>query len=637
MFEKLFEPMKIGTLEIKNRFVVPAMDSHYTNEEHHFTDRAFEYYAARAKGGFGLIMTEFICVSEEGLAEATQAAIYDDTFIPSLSRLTERVHQEDGKIFAQIHHAGRIRGEGTSTLPPVGASALPMPGKKEVVHELTTDEVIEVVQKFIAAAVRAQAANFDGVEIHGAHGYLLADFLSKGVNKRSDEYGGNITNRGRIVAEIIQGIKKACGQDFPVTVRTSGDEAQYGYNNLEDAKAQALLFQESGADAVHISYGVAIQSNYIASGFNIPNAKAVKECLDIPVIVVGRINDPMLANSVVASGNADFVALGRQSICDSDFVNKVKENRINELLTCTGCMQRCLYTSSFEEGEGTSCMINPFSGKESTWVIETAEEKKKILVVGAGVGGLQASWILAKRGHEVTLAEKSNFLGGQYRLASIPPMKQDLVKTVLTYAAFCEKYGVRTLKNTFVDEQFIADNPADVIVVSTGSVPIVPRIEGIENENVYLANDILASSILLQNKKVLVLGAGLVGAETAELLGEYGNDVTIMDMLDSVAPLAMKRPRLDLLARLEKHRTNIMLESKVIKINEDGVDYQKDDQQNTLNGYDAIVLAFGSKPNNQLYELMKQKHPNVHSIGDSDCVADAKKAIYDATKLALEI
>lgn len=637
MFEKLFEPMKIGTLELENRFVVPAMDSHYTNKEHYFEERAFEYYAARAKGGFGLIITEFICVSEEGLAEATQAAIYDDKFIPSLSRLTERVHQENGKIFAQIQHSGRIRGEGTSTLPPVGPSALPMPGKNEVVHELTTDEVKEIVQKFIAAAVRAQAANFDGVEIHGAHGYLLAEFLSKGVNKRSDEYGGNITNRGRIVAEIIQGIKKACGQDFPVIVRTSGDEAQYGYNNLEDAKAQALLFQESGADALHISYGVAVQSNYIASGFNIPNAKAVKECLDIPVIVVGRINDPMLANSVVASGSADFVALGRQSICDSEFVNKVKENRINELLTCTGCMQRCFYTSSFEAGEGTSCMINPFSGKESTWVIETAEDKKKILVVGAGVGGLQASWILAKRGHEVTLAEKSNFLGGQYRLASIPPMKQDLVKTVSTYAAFCEKYGVKILSNTFVDEQFIAENQADVIVVSTGSVPIVPRIEGIENENVYLANDVLASSVLLQNKKVLVLGAGLVGAETAELLGEYGNDVTIMDMLDTVAPLAMKRPRMDLLARLEKHQTNIILECKVIKINEDGVEYEKNNQQNTLNGYDAIVLAFGSKPNNQLFELMKQKHPSVYSIGDSDCVADAKKAIYDATKLALEI
>lgn len=637
MFEKLFEPMKIGTLEVENRFVVPAMDSHYTNKEHYFEERAFEYYAARAKGGFGLIITEFICVSEEGLAEATQAAIYDDKFIPSLSRLTERVHQENGKIFAQIQHSGRIRGEGTSTLPPVGPSALPMPGKNEVVHELTTDEVKEIVQKFIAAAVRAQAANFDGVEIHGAHGYLLAEFLSKGVNKRSDEYGGNITNRGRIVAEIIQGIKKECGQDFPVIVRTSGDEAQYGYNNLEDAKAQALLFQESGADALHISYGVAVQSNYIASGFNIPNAKAVKECLDIPVIVVGRINDPMLANSVIASGSADFVALGRQSICDSEFVNKVKENRINELLTCTGCMQRCFYTSSFEEGEGTSCMINPFSGKESTWVIETAEDKKKILVVGAGVGGLQASWILAKRGHEVTLAEKSNFLGGQYRLASIPPMKQDLVKTVSTYAAFCEKYGVKILSNTFVDEQFIAENQADVIVVSTGSVPIVPRIEGIENENVYLANDVLASSVLLQNKKVLVLGAGLVGAETAELLGEYGNDVTIMDMLDTVAPLAMKRPRMDLLARLEKHQTNIILESKVIKINEDGVEYEKNNQQNTLNGYDAIVLAFGSKPNNQLFELMKQKHPSVYSIGDSDCVADAKKAIYDATKLALEI
>lgn len=314
-FSRLFEPCHIGQLEIKNRFVVPAMDSHYTDEEHFFTEQALNYYGERAKGGFGLITTEFMCVSEEGLAEKTQASIYDDCFIPMLTKLVDRVHQNRSKIFAQLQHSGRLQGIDTTSLMAVGASSIPDKNKLIKVHELTTDEIQVVIQKFVDAACRAQKAGFDGVEIHGAHGYLLAQFLSKGVNKRVDQYGGNITNRARIVCEIIEAIKKECGNDFPVTVRTSGDEGYYGGNDIEDAVAQAKLFELAGADAIHISHGTAIHPYYTKTGFNIENAR------------------------------------------------KVKEGRLNEIFTCTGCMQRCLYTHMFEEGFGTSCMINPFSGK----------------------------------------------------------------------------------------------------------------------------------------------------------------------------------------------------------------------------------------------------------------------------------
>ena len=635
MYQKLFTPMKIGKLEIKNRFVVPAMDSHYTNEKHYFTPQAINYYGERAKGGFGLIFTEFLCVSEEGLAEKTQAGIYDDCFIDMLSKIVERVHENGAKMFAQLQHSGRLQGQGTTTLMPVGASSLPNPSNPVEVHELTVDEIRRVIQKFVDAALRAQKAGFDGVEIHGAHGYLLAQFLSKGVNKRVDQYGGTITNRARIVCEIIQAIKKACGKDYPVVVRTSGDEGYMGGNSIEDAMVQAMCFENAGADAIHISYGEAIRSYYVKSGFNIENVKRVKEVVSIPVIGVGRINDATLALSAIQSNAMDFVALGRQSICDPHFPRKVKEGRLDEIFTCTGCMQRCLYTNMFEEGYGTSCMINPFSGKEGQWVIEKTKQAKNIAIIGAGPAGLQAAWILAQRGHCVSLFEKESTPGGQYRLAAVPSMKQELAKTISTYVTLCKKYGVEIHYNTTVTSEFLKDKNYDEVIVACGSKPILPPIEGINQENVYSALDILSFKHIFKGQKVLILGAGLVGVETAEVLGEYGNEVHVVDMLDKVAPLAPKRPRVNLLDHLNELKVKFTLQSKVVKINQDGIVYEKNQQLETLSGFDYIVLAFGSKANQELYQEIKNEH--VHLIGDANVAGDAKKAIFEATELALKL
>lgn len=631
MYSKLFESKKIGNLEIKNRFVVPAMDSHYTNEEHFFTDQALNYYGERARGGFGLIFTEFMCVSEEGLAESTQAGIYDDKFIPMLTKLVNRVHENGAKIFAQIQHSGRQKGNDTP-LQAVGASALVSNGKKEPVHELTTDEVQIIEQKFIDAALRAKKAGFDGVEVHGAHGYLLAQFLSKATNKRVDQYGGNITNRARIVCEIVEGIKSVCGKDYLVVVRTSGNEDFYGGNSIEDALTQAVLFEQANADAIHISYGSAIESYYTKSGFNMDNIRKVKEAVNIPVIGVGRINDPTLALAMVKNGTADFVALGRQSICDPHFPNKVKEGRLDEIFTCTGCMQRCLYTNMFEPGYGTSCMINPFSGKEGLWNIEPTTTKKNILIVGAGPAGLQAAWILAKRGHQVTLYEKESIPGGQYRLACIPSMKQDLTKTISTYTTLCKKYGVKMVFNQEVTNKFLNQQNADEIIIATGSLPVIPRsIPGIMQENQVLANDVLSSKAIIQNQKVLVLGAGLVGVETAEMLAEQNNQVSVVDMLDKAAPLAPSKPRSMLLKHCEQLGIQFILESKVVEILEDGIVYERNQSQTTLQGFDKIVLAFGSKANQTL------QIENAHFIGDASLAGDAKKAIFEATQLALKL
>ncbi len=636
MYEKLFEPMNIGSLTLPNRFVMPAMNSHYADEDHHFTEQAYNYYGERALGGFGLLITEFLCVSEEGLSYPMQAAIYDDGCIPSLSGLTARVHENGGRIFAQLQHAGRMQGKGSTRLSAVGASNIPDKANLIPVHELTTEEIPGIIDKFVAAALRAKKAGFDGVEVHGAHGYLLAQFLSRGVNKRVDCYGGSISNRARIVCEIVRKIKETCGRDFPVSVRTSGDEGYVGGNRIEDAIAQSMLFEEAGADVIHISHGIAIHSYYSESGFNTHNVQRVKEAVSIPVIGVGRMNDPALILGAVKTGAMDFVALGRESVCDSHLPEKIREGRFDEILTCTGCMQRCLYPDSFEEGFGISCMINPFSGKEHIWEIKEAEVKKKIAVVGAGPAGLQAAWILAKRGHKVTVFEKEKTAGGQYRLAAVPAMKQELSKTISTYLTFCQMYGAAVRYGVKADRELLEREGFDEVILACGAVPIVPGIPGIKQENVYLANDVLGFKVRLENQKVLVLGAGLVGAEAAEVLSGYGNKVTLADMLDKAAPLAPARPRENLLSHLDRLGVKFQLNSKVLEIMPDGIRFEKDGEEGRLTGFSSIVLAFGSRPDTALWEELSGKE-GVYRIGDALKAGDAKKGIYEATKLALEL
>ncbi len=637
MYEELFESIKIGNLEIKNRLVMPAMNSNLAGPDHIFTQQAVNYYQERAKGGFGLQITEFLCVSEEGLANPIQAGIYDDAFIPMLKKLTDAVHAEGGKIFAQLQHSGRMASPEATDLQPVGASRISFINDGRQIHELRTDEIPGIRKKFMEAALRAKTAGFDGVEIHGAHGYLLNQFMNKAVNKRTDLYGGNPANRVRIVCEIIKEIKEACGADFPVSVRFNGAESMPGGNTINESAAQAILLEEAGADVLNVSYGTPIETYYKDSAFNLQNVKRVKDLVHVPVIGVGRMNDPLLALEAVRGGFMDLAATGRASIADPHYPEKLKAGCTNEIIRCTGCLQRCLFTDSFEEGFGISCMNNPLSGKEGTWVITPTENTKKIAVAGAGPAGLQAAWILAKRGHEVTVFDKDDSIGGSYRLACIPPMKQDLANTVTTYHELGKKYGVEYQLSTEVSAEYLKERNFDEIIDATGSVPVIPAIDGIHGDTVCTAQQILRSEKQFAGKKILVLGAGLVGAETAEFLTIYQNKVTLVDMIETIAPLAPYPVRAALEKRLQDAGVDFVFRSRVIKINDDGIDYQKDEDKGTLSGYDAIVLAFGAKANVGLSESLKDSNVPVHQIGDSLRAGDAKKAIFEATKLALQL
>lgn len=496
---------------------------------------------------------------------------------------------------------------------------------------------------FAEAAVRAKKAGFDGVEVHGAHGYLVAQFLSKAFNKRVDEYGGNLTGRTRFACQIIKKIKEACGEDYPVSFRISADEQVPGGNQVEDACAQAVLIEQAGADMLNVSFGstvtkTPVQPYMVKPGFNVHRVEEVKRRVHIPVVGVGRINDPALAESLLVSGSMDLVATGRQSICDPEFPNKIKEDRLDEIFTCTGCMQRCYYSDSYEDPEeGVSCMINPFSGKEKRWVIDRTDSPKKISIIGAGPAGLEAAWILAKRGHEVTVWEKEKVPGGQYRLAAVPPHKQDLAKTIQTYMALGTKAGVRWRFGHEVTEGELKEMDADVLILAAGSVPIVPPIEGIRQDHIVKANDVLAGRQILNGRKVLVVGAGLVGVETAEFLLQYENHVDLIDMIPEPAPLLGKAPRKLLLEELRQGGVTFYGESKVVKFTADGLICEKAGEEKELAGYDNIVLAFGSRSDRTLAQAAADSGKEVWSVGDADRAGDAKKAIYEAAELALKI
>lgn len=643
MFDKLFEPMKIGKLEIKNRLVVPPMHSGSATKEHLFSEQSFNYFAARAKGGFGLVIPEFLCVSKEGLAEETQVGIYDDSFIPNLTELANRIHDGGAACFAQIHHAGIQSDFKATGQISVGASSIPAENKLQPVHELTTEEAWEIIHKFGDAAERAKKAGFDGVEIHGAHGYLVAQFLSKSTNKRTDEFGGNTAARAKFACEIIKEIKERCGQDYPVTIRISGVEDIKNGNTIIDSAAQSKLFEKAGADAIHVSVGTIVSEtiilpHYIQPGFNSVNAEKIKKSVNIPVICVGRINDAAIAENIIISGAADFVALGRQSIADPEFPNKVREGRLDEIFHCSACMQRCFGGSKCEESEvGVSCMENPFSGKEGIFEIKKTDKVKKIVVVGAGPAGLQAAWILAKRGHEVTLLEKEESTGGQLKLASVPPMKHDLARTIHTYETLCKKYGVDIKYGVEATKEVLEGYNADTIILSTVSSPLIPPIKGIDGGNVYKANDILKGNKILGNENVLVIGAGLVGCETAEFFSLYNNKVTIVDMIKEMAPLLGKIPRTHLLSHLEDSKIKFNGETKVLEFMPDGIKYEHNGEIGEMKGFNSIVLAIGSRSYNPLLEISQSICEEVYSVGDAKKASDAKMAIYEATKLALKI
>lgn len=629
----LFTPMQINSIKIKNRFVMAPMKSRLTvNNE--YNERGVAYYKERAVGGFGLLITEFLAIDPGGLGSEAEPGIWSDIFIPSLKKVTEAVHKENAKIFAQIHHAGMISILNENNPNAKGPSKIVENGV--LIEELDIDEIQVLIKKYIDAAIRAKKAGFDGVEIHGAHGYLITQFLSKRLNKRIDDYGGNYENRFRIISEIVEGIRKECGVEYPISLRINASNGEeFDDNTIDDTIVYAILAEKAGVDVINVSIDNSIKSYFIKPGFNACNSKRIKEVVNIPVMVVGRINSGTIANKIVNEGSADFVVLGRESIADPHFPNKVMNGKEISIFHCAGCMQRCNPQIGCEiEDDGMSCIFNPFTGKELTWKLIPTKSKEKIAVIGGGCTGLQASWILAKRGYDITVYEKSNHLGGLLYYAGIPKGKEGFHQEIQTLKTLCKENGVNICLNYEVNEKNINDIEADLFIVAIGSTPIIPNIKGIKEDST-TAQEVLVGNINLHDKKIAVLGGGLVGSETAEYLATKNNQVSIIEMKDEIASDMNPIVRKDFVREMNSNdKIIVYTETKVMEINDEQELIVKQDQETkNLGQYDAYILACGYK-SNMVYDYIKNRKHII--LGDAKYVSDAKHNIYFATKFAVQ-
>lgn len=626
---KIFAPVNIGSMEVKNRLVVSAMVTHYCDDDGFATERYIAYHEAKAKGGWGLIITEDYRISKEAGASPTLPGLFNDAQIVSHKELTDRVHAAGGKIVAQIYHAGWDSKRILTGQQPVGVCAVKNYAMADMPHELSKAEIKEIIQQFAACAKRVKQAGFDGVEIHGAHGYLINQFFSPLLNSRSDEYGGNFRGRSRFPLEVVKSVRKAVGDDFPIIYRMTTVEYTEGGLGVEESKALAILLEEAGVNAINCSQGglgcrqVVIPPSIVPQAAYIDNAAEIKSVVTIPVFGVGRITTPEVAEAIIRSKKADLVVMGRASIADPELPLKAMEGRLDEINSCIGCVQGCIGENI--KGNCVSCMVNPMVGHEAEYSLDMVKQPKRVFVAGGGVAGCEAAIFAAKRGHQVELFEKDSRLGGQWRLAAVPVGKAEFSSFVLWQQRQLERLGVRTHLKTELTSDIISIEKPDIVIVATGGKPGIPPIKGIDQPWVVTAHDVLAGESIA-GKNVVVIGGGLVGAETAEFLAVHGSCVTILEMADQIIKDGEPNSKYYLLQNLKKNNVSVCTNVSVSEIGEHAVVYRKQGETIVLKNIDSVVLATGIKSYAPLLDDLKESGVETILIGDAN---KSKNGLYN--------
>ncbi|ADL08293.1 FAD-dependent oxidoreductase [Thermosediminibacter oceani] len=644
MFDSLFSKGKIGTMETKNRIVFTAMGNALANNDGTVSERDIHFYGARAKGGVGLIITECTVVDERGKGNTRQICVYDDRFIPGLKALADEVHKYDGKIVVQIYHPGR---QGISAIngnmPMMAPSDVECKVVRQPVQAMTIEQIEEMVNKFVDAAVRIKKAGFDGVEVHAAHGYLINQFLSPYTNKRTDKYGGSLENRMRFLEEIVTGIREKCGKDFPLLVRLTVDEflGRVGLPeeglHLEESVKIAKRLEELGVDALDISCGiyetmnVSWEPSSFEQGWKIHLAETVKKAVNIPVIGVSVFRDPEYADRMIKEGKIDFAGSARQHFADPEWSNKARDGRIDEIRKCISCLY-CMETliNADLTGIPSQCSINIQSGRE--WELNEFKEDgegKVVAIIGAGPAGLEAARILAKRKYKPVIFEKTDKLGGQLQLANKPPKKEKINWLIDYLKTQVEKAKVEIRYNAIPTVESLKELNPYAVFIAQGSNPIIPKsIPGIERKNVLTAEDILSGKVKLSNKKVAVVGSGMTGLETAHYLAAGGNDVSVFEMADEIGPGLYFQNLIEVLGHLESFKVKLYPKHKLVKIDEDKVVFE-----NTKTGenedyeFDYIVLSLGRIPNTGLVDEIKEAFDRVFVLGDAEKVGKIRNAM----------
>ena len=635
-FKHMFSPIQIGPMTVKNRFVVPPMGNNFANLDGTWSDESVAYYGERAKGQFGLITIEATVVHKGAKGGPKKPCLYDDNSIESLKKITDACHEEGAKVSIQLQNAGPEGNAKNAGAPIQAATAIASADGRDIPEEVSTEKVYELVKGYGEAAERAMKGGADAVEIHMAHGYLVNSFMSPRTNKRVDEFGGNFENRMRFSRLIIEEVKKKTEGKIAVLARINSTEDMFGGLDNHDMCAVASYLEDCGIDGLHVSRAVHLKDEYmwaptgIHGGFSAELVANIKKCVSIPVITVGRYTEPQFAEQIIKMGNADLVAFGRQSLADPHTPQKAMEERLEDLTPCIACLQGCV--ANMYAGNPVCCLTNPFLGHEAE-PIEKTENPKKVMVIGGGVAGLCAAFIAKEKGHEVTLYEAGDVLGGNMRLAAYPPGKGDITNMIRSYIHRCQKDGVKIVMSCEVTPELIKEEKPDSVIIATGSKTLILPIEGIDNPAIIHGSDLLDGK-RAAGKKVLVVGGGMVGCETAAFLGEQEHDVTVIEFRDTVGADVIHEHRVYLMKDFEDYGIKEITGAKVCKFYEDGVEYETaDGVRHETRGYDSVILSMGFRNYNPLEEKIKDLVPETHVIGDA---IRARRAL-DATKEAYAV
>jgi 2,4-dienoyl-CoA reductase (NADPH2) len=646
--QKLFQPSKIGPLVMPNRIIMVAVTTRYDFEE---SDRLPRFYAERAKGGAGLIITGALQTLYPGRKlGAGRVNLYNESGIPKLNQWVKAIHDNGGRAAAQLATYGYWSKKGTEgTAEDVGPSAVALP--REGLHPLfslaeylppvralTLEEILMIQEAIGDAASRAHEAGFDAVEIQCVGGNVLHRFTNPFLNRRDDLYGGNVLNRLRIMTESIANVKKKAGDDFPIICRIPGtDPVPWGLG-LEHWQEIASILEKAGAHALNIyprwyeSRDPLPQMCVPRNAF-VPLAEGIKKAVNIPVITNVRINDPLDAEQIVATGKADFIGMGRPLIADPHLPNKAREGRLDDIRLCTAC---CRCYDDVASDRFMSCAVNPLAGREGEYVVKPVEKAKKVFVIGGGLAGMEAARVAALRGHQVTLFEAREELGGLILYGTVPPYKEEWKTTLRYLSTQLGKLRVQVRMNARCTAKEVEEDSPDVIIVATGSVPLIPNLPGVLGNNVATALDVLAGR-KQTGHTVVIVGGGSTGCETAEFLAQKGKQVTLLEMLPRIGADYGPMNRWVVLDRLVAAGIRLETGARVEAITEKGVKVLRGGLYPEFFEADSVVLALGMKPNDGIDLNLEGKVPALFKIGDAVKPAGVTEAIESGFKVGLQV